>query len=244
MLFSTVDIRLDISFKKDDTEQVKQYTAGTVIRTTFDLIPTDYTTTTKVNKRYMVNGMISSDTKKFNSLSANQQIAIREQLSTSLTGSNTPCYWIKNGNTNTLFKEGENWVILDSGEYFIFSDTTKSSMTILGAGTKLIRGTGDTSNWSIPNRSSNIESINNLTTHSDSDMLMIGHDDYTFGPLQAKIIKELYKAASTNNPWVLGKNLLMDSGARTQHLKDLFRSHPILARIKYRSKGYYCLMIT
>lgn len=154
--------KLDISFKKDDTEQVKQYTAGTVIRTTFDLIPTDYTTTTKVNKRYMVNGMISSDTKKFNSLSANQQIAIREQLSTSLTGSNTPCYWIKNGNTNTLFKEGENWVILDSGEYFIFSDTTKSSMTILGAGTKLIRGTGDTSNWSIPNRSSNIESINNL----------------------------------------------------------------------------------
>ncbi len=90
----------------------------------------------------------------------------------------------------------------------------------------------------------NIESINNLTTHSDSDMLMIGHDVYTFGPLQAKIIKELYKAASTNNPWVLGKNLLIDSGARTQHLRDLFRSHPILSRIKYRSKGYYCLMIT
>lgn len=91
---------------------------------------------------------------------------------------------------------------------------------------------------------SNPEPINNLTTHNDNDMLMIGHDVYTFGPLQAKIIKELYKAASTNNPWVLGKNLLMDSGARTQHLKDLFRSHPILARIKYRSKGYYCLMIT
>ena len=91
---------------------------------------------------------------------------------------------------------------------------------------------------------SNPESINNLTKHNDNDMLMIGHDVYTFGPLQAKIIKELYKAASTNNPWVLGKNLLMDSGARTQHLRDLFRSHPILARIKYRSKGYYCLMIT
>lgn len=91
---------------------------------------------------------------------------------------------------------------------------------------------------------SNPEPINNLTTHNDNDMLMIGHDVYTFGPLQAKIIKELYKAASTNNPWVLGKNLLMDSGARTQHLRDLFRSHPILSRIKYRSKGYYCLMIT
>jgi len=88
------------------------------------------------------------------------------------------------------------------------------------------------------------ESIKNLTAYSDNDMIVIGKDVYTFGHLQAKIIKELYKAASTDNPWVLGKNLLSDSGARTQHLKDLFRSHPILARIKYRSKGYYCLMIT
>ena len=88
------------------------------------------------------------------------------------------------------------------------------------------------------------ESIKNLTAYSDNDMIVIGKDVYTLGHLQAKIIKELYKAASTDNPWVLGKNLLSDSGARTQHLKDLFRSHPILARIKYRSKGYYCLMIT
>lgn len=58
-----------------------------------------------------------------------------------------------------------------------------------------------------------------------------------------KIIRELHKAAQSPNPWLLGKNLLIDSGARTQHLKDLFKSHPILPRIKYRAKGYYSLSL-
>lgn len=61
--------------------------------------------------------------------------------------------------------------------------------------------------------------------------------------IQAKIIRELHKAAQSPNPWLLGKNLLIDSGARTQHLKDLFKSHPILPRIKYRAKGYYSLSL-
>lgn len=71
----------------------------------------------------------------------------------------------------------------------------------------------------------------------------IGNNFYSFGPIQAKIIRELYKAAQSPNPWVLGKNLLADSGARTQHLKDLFKSHPILPLIKYKTKGYYSLLI-
>lgn len=87
------------------------------------------------------------------------------------------------------------------------------------------------------------EPINNIAVSNDCDIICIGKNFYSFGPIQAKIIRELHKAAQTNNPWLLGKNLLIDSGARTQHLKDLFKSHPILPRIKYRAKGYYSLSL-
>ena len=86
-------------------------------------------------------------------------------------------------------------------------------------------------------------SPSNIATVNDCDVFYIGNNFYSFGPIQAKIIQELYKAAQSPNPWVLGKNLLADSGARTQHLKDLFKSHPILPLIKYKTKGYYSLLI-
>lgn len=88
-----------------------------------------------------------------------------------------------------------------------------------------------------------VEPATNIAIRNDCDIIYIGKNFYTFGPIQAKIIRELYKAAQTDNPWILGKNLLVDSGARTIHLKDLFKSHPILSRIKYRSKGYYSLSL-
>lgn len=87
------------------------------------------------------------------------------------------------------------------------------------------------------------EPIQNVAISNDCDIFRIGKDFYTFGPIQARIIKELQKAATTPNPWLLGKNLLADSGSRTQHLKDLFKSHPILPRLKYKAKGYYRLSL-
>lgn len=86
-------------------------------------------------------------------------------------------------------------------------------------------------------------SSSKIAIENDCDFFYIGKNFYTFGPIQAKIIRELYKAAQTDNPWILGKNLLVDSGARTIHLKDLFKSHPILPRIQYRAKGYYSLSL-
>jgi len=86
-------------------------------------------------------------------------------------------------------------------------------------------------------------SSSQIAISNDCDFFYIGSSFYSFGPIQGKIIRELYKASQTQNPWVLGKNLLADSGARTQHLKDLFKSHPILPRIKYRAKGYYSLSL-
>lgn len=82
-----------------------------------------------------------------------------------------------------------------------------------------------------------------IAINNDCDFFNIGNSFYSFGPIQAKIIRELYRASQTSNPWMLGKNLLADSGARTQHLKDLFKSHPILPKIKYRAKGYYSLSL-
>ena len=62
-------------------------------------------------------------------------------------------------------------------------------------------------------------------------------------PLFDNNIKILYQAALSDNPWVLGKTILFDCGARTQHLMDLFKSHPISERILYKAKGYYRLNI-
>lgn len=79
-----------------------------------------------------------------------------------------------------------------------------------------------------------VEPINNIAVSNDCDIIYIGNTLYSFGHIQAKIIRELHKAAQTNNPWLLGKNLLVDSGARTVHLKDLFKSHPMKIRFYFK----------
>ena len=84
---------------------------------------------------------------------------------------------------------------------------------------------------------------NNKQSELSDNVLTIHKTHFCFGPLQARIIKILYQAALSDNPWVLGKNILFDCGARTQHLMDLFKSHPISERILYKAKGYYRLNI-
>ena len=84
---------------------------------------------------------------------------------------------------------------------------------------------------------------NNKQSELCDNVLTIHKTHFCFGPLQARIIKILYQAALSDNPWVLGKNILFDCGARTQHLMDLFKSHPISERILYKAKGYYRLNI-
>ena len=84
---------------------------------------------------------------------------------------------------------------------------------------------------------------NNKQSELCDNVLTIHKTHFCFGPLQARIIKILYQAALSDNPWVLGKTILFDCGARTQHLMDLFKSHPISERILYKAKGYYRLNI-
>lgn len=55
----------------------------------------------------------------------------------------TYVYWIMNNSSNTLFAEGQFERILEQGEYFIYTDSTKTDLTILGRGTLLRRTSAD-----------------------------------------------------------------------------------------------------
>lgn len=49
------------------------------------------------------------------------------------------CYWLLNNKDNILFNSKETEKILDTNEYFIYTDRIKSGIVILGSGTKITR---------------------------------------------------------------------------------------------------------
>ena len=57
----------------------------------------------------------------------------------------------------------------------------------------------------------NNASSSEIAVNNDCDFFYIGNTLYSFGHIQAKIIRELHKAAQSPNPWLLGKNLLIDN---------------------------------
>lgn len=168
-VYSNTDYKLQpgefvyVMYTKDEQQQYDTYTEGDIINTTFNMVPTSETVGSR--KKFGPRGIEMVMTQ----LGASQQIAIRKQLETKLSGINTPCYWIMNNSQNVLFKpitdedtdtgEGYNWVILESGEYFIYSNSSLDSMVILGAGTKIVRSPNDTSQWAIESNPTTIESI-------------------------------------------------------------------------------------
>lgn len=54
------------------------------------------------------------------------------------------CYWLLNNSENILFKSGDVEKILDTNEYFIYTDRIKSGIVILGSGTKITRQSAGT----------------------------------------------------------------------------------------------------
>ncbi|MHA1540061.1 MAG: hypothetical protein ACTSXQ_06270 [Alphaproteobacteria bacterium] len=68
---------------------------------------------------------------------------------------------------------------------------------------------------------------------------------YSFGQMQAKVFRELFEAAKTENPWVIGKRVMIDNGSMTTHLKALFRNKGEIYRelILSDNKGKYRLNI-
>ena len=64
-----------------------------------------------------------------------------ESLKQNITNLNDKlCYWLLNNSGNILFNDTETEKILDTNEYFIYTDKIKSGIVILGSGTKIVRG--------------------------------------------------------------------------------------------------------
>ena len=141
----------------DSDEQVRTATftkdsEPNIIRPSFDLYYTNHNSSTN---------SITYNNVTYHRIDTNQTLETREFVSIKLSNPITPIYWIRNNSLNTLFEAGETEVILDTNEYFIYSNSNLDDLVILGAGTHISRGGSsvDTTQWSIVNPIS-LDSIN------------------------------------------------------------------------------------
>lgn len=162
-LNSNVDYKLQdgeqlyLTYTDENNKTVqKVYTTGTIILPTFDLYYEDSIDSTDA---YIT---IVED-KKYKKVATDNTITIREFSKLDLQEIGTPVFWKMNNSSNILFSENQKEVILNSGEYFIYSNSALDDLIILGAGTKIVRnGTSDGMNnqWNLTTNVS-LESINN-----------------------------------------------------------------------------------
>lgn len=150
--------RIIFVWTQNNQTQRKTYGPGEVIRPNFLLTNTENIAyyTKEINTH--------GDTEQFALLKNNEQIEHRILLSTILSSKNTPVYWIRQG--GKLFGS-ESEVVLNSGEYFIYSNPTLDSMVIFGAGTCIQRDPNDTEDWDIIESEANISTINNEGFNAD-----------------------------------------------------------------------------
>lgn len=66
--------------------------------------------------------------------------------------------------------------------------------------------------------------------------------DYNFGDIQAKVVRQLYEAALTGYPWQNGKQLLADAGSQSFTIANIFKTQPLWRRLIISDKrGFYRL---
>lgn len=99
----------------------------------------------------------------FNKLTGSRKITTKKVNQVKLSY-NTYCYWVLNNvNSNNQYelfsKDGEKDYILDTGEYFLYTDNTLSYFNILGAGTTISRSSTE-DYWAV-NAIDSSEIINN-----------------------------------------------------------------------------------
>lgn len=80
---------------------------------------------------------LKGNTTKTGDLQSSYKVESLKQNTTDL--SDKLCYWLLNNSENILFKSGDVEKILDTNEYFIYTDRIKSGIVILGSGTKITR---------------------------------------------------------------------------------------------------------
>jgi len=108
----------------------------------------------------------SASPTSFYSLGTSQSIEKRKFVETVLTSSSLPCYWITNSTDNALFTTGDEIYvgegseqtlvgyqrILGENEYFMYSNSSLTSLEVLGSGTRITLQTNtpeDLNKWKI-----------------------------------------------------------------------------------------------
>ena len=131
---------------------------------------------------------LKGNTTKTGDLQSSYRVESLKQNTTDL--SDKLCYWLLNNSENILFKSTDVEKILDTNEYFIYTDRIKSGIVILGSGTKITRpeaGTVVRINKNIPAEQiaeSGVSSIPDsafYTWPSNSDVIAHEMVIYTFG---------------------------------------------------------------
>lgn len=140
-------------WQEDGIDKQEILSAGTVINSSFTLMPTDQTATT-IKKKYRDTAGMLQDYSAFKQLSANNTISTRKMMTTSLETTALRCYWYVNDNdSNELFTDSKTERILNADEFFAYTNDDLSEMVIFGAGTKLNKSPNDVSGtgnkWSI-----------------------------------------------------------------------------------------------
>lgn len=92
--------------------------------------------------RLNFNLTLKGNTTKTGDLQSSYKVESLKQNTTDL--SDKLCYWLLNNSENVLFESKDTEKILDTNEYFIYTDRIKSGIVILGSGTKITRQNADT----------------------------------------------------------------------------------------------------
>ncbi|MEK6747520.1 MAG: hypothetical protein AABY33_10880 [Pseudomonadota bacterium] len=115
-----------------------------------------------------------------------------------------------------------------------FEELHKIDVCTNGKKIRLLRATKDDS-LQLPQKLAFVASNNYQN-------IQIGEQLFTFGMIQAKIIKRLHDAVRQESPWVNGKQLLHYAGSTGDKLRDVFKSQPAWREIiESDGRGYYRL---
>lgn len=207
--------------------QEAQYTQGQIIRPSFEM--------------YSTNPGGKTTEGAFVMIGKDNQIEMRNKVEVKLTQDGTPIYWVRNNANNVLFPgapsgttiNAENpfvqEVLLDSGEYFIYSNPTLDDIVVLGAGTRLTRFATTpqmAQSWQIKDPLS-LETINlnglSAFTQGDWEFKQFSQNNYlkieqmrvaTFGEgTTIEVDGTVYETGSTPATWVEGNFKGMDPDA-------------------------------
>ena len=145
-------------------------------------------------KYFRINGTdgitLSGTAEKQIDLGSNKRFeSLRENI-TNIDSTNN-CYWILNNSDNILFAANVHEKVLDTNEYFIYTDAIKSGIVILGSGTKLTRALKSNQEIKV-NKNISAEKIaeNGISGIPDNAFYHFANDDnvvlhemviYTFG---------------------------------------------------------------